>query len=118
MYLGDVIHKPFDFELEDIIEPSLYHNAVQQAYPDQPVEQPQQADGKRTKRYEVAFRQTYDIGFNKRRVAETLKPILVESGSETQGLGELQAVVNNIWEMLQAQVKPRAEVAKAAESAH
>jgi hypothetical protein len=89
-----------------------YNSAVQRAYSEQPVEQPPEGDGKRAKRYEVAYRQVHDIGFNKRRVADALKPILVEGGAEAQGLGDLRAVANRIWDVLQGQVKPETEAAR------
>jgi predicted ATP-dependent endonuclease of OLD family len=114
IYLGDVITKAFDFELEDIVDSAVYNDAVQRTYADKPVELPPGEDGKRTKRYERAYKESYGIGFNKRRVAEHVKSILGQSGMETPaGFDELRTLTNKIWDVLQAQVKPKAELARA-----
>jgi energy-coupling factor transporter ATP-binding protein EcfA2 len=111
VYLGDAVAREGDFELEDIIDAALYNGAVQQTYADKLVERPADGAGKRTKRYERAYKDTYNIGFNKRRVAETLKSMLREGGPDRTGLEELRALANRIWGVLQEQVKPKRDAA-------
>ena len=104
-----MIRRDGDFELEDIIGEELYDRAVQQAYPDKPVERPGDAEGKRTKRYEKAYRDIHDIGYNKRRVAETLKAVLRETGRDGAGLDGLRNLMERIWAALQEQVRLKDE---------
>jgi energy-coupling factor transporter ATP-binding protein EcfA2 len=106
-YLGDIIQKGEDFELEDIIEAGLYHAAVQRTYPDKPVDQPAEGGGKRTKKYERAFKENYDIGFNKRRVAEALKSMLQEVAADAEGVADLRTLANRIWGLLQDQIRAK-----------
>jgi hypothetical protein len=117
VYLGDVIQRQGDFELEDIIDPGLYHQAVQRAYSDKPVEQPPDQEGKRTKRYERSYKDIHNIGFSKRRVAEALKPILLQMNPEDHGIDGLRTLCNRIWDVLQSQVKAK-PVAEAAQAEH
>jgi energy-coupling factor transporter ATP-binding protein EcfA2 len=116
VYLGDVIQRDGDFELEDIVDAALYNGAVQRTYADKLVERPPDGGGKRAKRYERAYKDTYNIGFNKRRVAETLKLMLREGGPERPGLDDLRTLANRIWEVLQAQVKPKREAGRVVEA--
>jgi energy-coupling factor transporter ATP-binding protein EcfA2 len=113
VYLGDVIAKGDDFELEDIIDPALYHDAVERTYSvERIVPRPPDAPGKRTKRYETAYRDAYNIGFSKRRVAVALKSMLQEAAVQRAGLDDLRTLADRIWENLQSQVKPGAAAAR------
>lgn len=105
VYLGDVIERDIDFELEDIIPSELYARAVAKTYPDKAVELPEDGNGKLTKRYEKAYKETHGIGFSKRRVADALKQILAEVGPAFDGLDDLRRLAGEIWERVQEQVR-------------
>jgi hypothetical protein len=105
--LRDVITREDDFELEDIIDPALYYDAVGRTYPeDRRVPRPPDEPGKRSKRYENAYRDAHNIGFSKRRVAVTLKSMLLEGGAQRPALNDLRALVDRLWDNIQSQVKP------------
>lgn len=105
--LGDLIEKPVDFELEDIIDPGVYDGAVRKTYPDKAIELVN-GNGKCTKRYERAYKEAHGIGFSKKRVADSLKSVLLEGGAEAPGLDELRMLTAKLWDVLQAQVRPNA----------
>jgi len=85
-----------DFAMEDILSADFYHKAVQAAYPAHAVALPAVNAKKRPTRYEEAFRATHNIGFNKKRVAESVRKLL-ETGSEDEetknNLGILSGVL-------------------------
>jgi energy-coupling factor transporter ATP-binding protein EcfA2 len=113
IYLGDVIAKGEDFELEDIVDPALYYDAVGKTYSeDKLVPRPPDDPGKRTKRYEIAYKDAHNIGFSKRRVAVTLKSMLQEGGAQRPGLDDLRRLTDRLWENVQAQVRPAAAAAR------
>jgi hypothetical protein len=101
VYLGDVIRRDGDFELEDIFHPRFYEYAVSQTYPDKEVGELPEGPGKTTKRYERSFGERFNIGFNKRRVAETVKKLLIQNGADAPDLDHLRALSSRIWEVLQ-----------------
>lgn len=87
-----------DFAIEDIISPAFYYQAVTQSYPNQPIEQPTDTNKKRATQYEDAFRTKHQIGFSKRRVADTVKQLLGEykEDQETKtSLGTLSTAIMN-----------------------
>jgi len=102
-----------DFAMEDILSPDFYHNAVAAAYPANPIEQPAAVAGtKRATLYEQAVRATYNIGFNKKRVAEAAKKLLA-SGTEDEetrkNLGILSGVlIEALKRQIPAPVQPAA----------
>ena len=57
---------------------------------------------KRATLYEEAFRRTYNIGFNKRRVAESLKKLLAEKREDEQTRSNLGTLSTAITEKLKA----------------
>jgi len=94
-----------DFELEDILSIPFYQSAVVAAYPDQAVEPPRAGlAGKRTKYYEQQFQELHHIGFNKRRVAEAVKRLLVEGKADEETSTKLRTVTEAIWNALQRQI--------------
>jgi hypothetical protein len=54
--------------------------------------------------YEDVFRQTYNIGFNKRRVAEAVKKLLAEKREDEETRNNLGTLSTAITETLKAQV--------------
>jgi predicted ATP-dependent endonuclease of OLD family len=103
-----------DFAMEDILSANVYHQAVLAAYPSNQVPMPAPGNRKRTTLYEDAFRQTYNIGFNKRRVAEAVKKLLNEKREDEETKNNLGTLSTAITEKLKAQV-PQAEAAAAGE---
>jgi predicted ATPase len=93
-----------DMELEDIISAEFYHSAVQAAYPEIDVKLPDAADGKRTKQYEKRFKDDHHIGFNKRRVGDQLKKLLMEGKADAATIEQLTKVTASILAALDAQV--------------
>ncbi|MGP8247001.1 MAG: hypothetical protein ACLQVN_21090 [Bryobacteraceae bacterium] len=87
-----------DFELEDIISAPFYHQAVQESYPKYTVDQPATTAKKRTTQYDELFKTTLKIGFNKRRVADTVKKLLSEHKEDQEtrdNLGTLSTAIIN-----------------------
>ena len=95
-----------DFELEDILNVDFYHYAVLNTYPSQPVDKPATSTGKRTKAYEKEFDAKHQIGFNKRRVAETVKRLLIDGKCDEESLMNLGKVTSAIHKALENQTKP------------
>jgi predicted ATP-dependent endonuclease of OLD family len=99
-------HPETDFELEDVMSTEFYHQAVVETYPKQTVDLSainQETAGKRTRKYEEAYRKIHSIGFNKRRVAETVKKLLLEGKGDTETLNKLDKVTSAIWKALETQ---------------
>ena len=95
-----------DFELEDILSADFYHQAVLDTYPSQPVDKPTVPAGKRTKAYEKEFDAKHQIGFNKRRVAETVKRLLLQGKADEESLTNIGKVSSAIHQVLENQIKP------------
>lgn len=94
-----------DFELEDVISVDFYHSAVGAAYPEQQVDPPTaEYRGKRSKYYDKKFRDEHGIGFNKRRVGEAVRRLLVEGKADGPTLDSLRKVTDAIWAALQRQI--------------
>ena len=105
-----------DFAMEDILSADFYHKAVQAAYPSHPVDLPPASAKKRATRYEEAFRAAHNIGFNKKRVAESARKLL-ESGSEDEETkNNLGALSGALVESFKRQIPAGAPTAYAAES--
>ena len=91
--------------MEDIISRNCYHSAVQNAYPTKPVDPPPEHHaGKRTKYYEQYFKEKLGIGFNKRRVGEQLKIMLINSNVDASTREALTKVTNAIVGALDEQL--------------
>jgi 5S rRNA maturation endonuclease (ribonuclease M5) len=85
-----------DFAIEDIVSPNFYHQAVLAAYPANPVDPPQPGNKKLSVLYAEAFKKIYNIGFNKRRVAESAKKLLSgkhEDDETRNNLGTLSTAI-------------------------
>lgn len=94
-----------DFEIEDVLTIPFYHGAVEAAYPEQPVDPPPEGQtGKRTKYYELKFKEVHAIGFNKRRVAAAAKRLLQDGRCDDLTRENLKKLVDAIWATLQAQL--------------
>jgi hypothetical protein len=106
IYLGDVVQRGDDFELEDLVDPALYHAAVRRTYPETEIDQPAGGDGKQTKKYEREFRDHQKMGFNKRRVAENLKSMLLENPPDAESLGGFRTLVDRMWRALNEDQNP------------
>jgi predicted ATP-dependent endonuclease of OLD family len=105
IYLGDLVTQTKDYEIEDLFSSSVYYIAVKETYPEFTIEEIKDDEGKRTKRYEDFLKKNYNVGFNKRRVGETLKRLLGEKKSDKETSDNLKTVIDKIWEKLQLQVK-------------
>ncbi|HWZ33652.1 MAG TPA: AAA family ATPase [Bryobacteraceae bacterium] len=107
-----------EFATEDIVSEAFYHRAVLESYPKNPVDLPAPSAKKRATRYEEVFRATHNIGFNKRRVAETLKKLLatgVEDNETKANLGTLSTAI--VERLKPATAATSTEEAKEAEEA-
>ncbi len=96
-----------DFELEDILSDEFYHQAVTQTYPKQAVDLrtvQQDTRSKRTKKYEEAYKKQFGFGFNNRRVAETIKKILLDRKADKTTVDRLQKLTDAILKNLDEQV--------------
>ena len=105
IYLGDLVPQTNDYEIEDLFSSSVYYIAVKETYPEFTIEEIRDGEGKRTKRYEDLLKKNFNVGFNKRRVGETLKRLLGEKRSDKETSDNLKTVIDKIWENLQLQVK-------------
>lgn len=96
-----------DIELEDVVSESLYHQAVQSAYPDKDVPLPPASNEKRTKRYSELFRTEFKIGFGKKRVADKIKDLLIQGKSDPESVEALLKVAKALLDSLKRQVDSR-----------
>lgn len=94
-----------DFELEDILSEELYHRATASEYSHLQLTVPATNNKKRTKRYEEAFKSAYGIGFNKRRVADRVKTMLLENDADSESSANLRAIVSALTNSLISQVQ-------------
>ena len=102
--LGDIIKRDNDFELEDLFSSKFYRKAVNETYPNFEKEDfSEQTERKRTKQYEIIMKEKLNIGFNKRRVGETLKRMLNEDKIDKESKKNFETVVNKILEILKQQ---------------
>lgn len=104
--LGSVIKRQEgqDFELEDVVTAAFYHSAVQAAYPENLVDPPGEITGKRTRYYEQKFKEVHNIGFNKRRIAEKVKKLLLDGSADEATIENLKKVTDAILAVLEKQV--------------
>lgn len=105
VYIGDVVSRENDFELEDLFSSKLYHIGVRETYPELNIEEIKDDEGKRTKRYETLFKEKHNIGFNKRRVGETLKRLFRDNKVDEETKSNLQVIIKSILDTLQKQIK-------------
>lgn len=101
--VGDDVSNGKDIELEDIVSRDLYHTAVLQTYPDKPLDAPERIDGKGTKYYDDQYREKYKIGFSKKRVAESLKPLLEQGKGDDETKAALEKLLEKLQQTLKAQ---------------
>ncbi len=98
-----------DFAVEDILSADFYEKAVKETYPANPVARPDGETKKRTTMYEELFRTTHGIGFNKRRVAETVKKLLAAGSEDNETRQNLGILSGKLIQTLDAQnIKPAA----------
>lgn len=80
--IGDVFsEKEGDFTLADIFSEEVYFEAVKLAYPEKSRDlndKPEKTGSKIELVYEKKFKEDYNIGFSKTRVAQCLKKMLIE----------------------------------------
>ncbi len=108
--LNEAIQHDGDFELEDIFSDTFYHQAVSETYPEQQIPQPPPVAGKRTRGYEKLFKDQLDFGFTKRRVAVTIKKLLLENKGDEKSIEAVTELTEKLLEALRRQVvtKPAA----------
>jgi len=92
-----------DFDLEDILSTAFYHRAVLETYLDKSVDPPSHSNGKRTKYYEGQYKTTHNLGFSKRRVAETVKHLLLDGKGDAETHDSLKRVSETLWNALKSQ---------------
>jgi len=102
--LNEVIQHDGDFELEDIFSDNFYHQAVSETYPEQQISQPPAGAGKRTKRYESLFEEQLGFDFTKRRVAVTIKKLLVENKGDEESTKAVTELTEKLLKALRGQV--------------
>lgn len=102
--LNEAVKRDGDFELEDIFSDDFYHKAVSETYPEQSIPQPPPGAGKRTKRYECLFKEQLDFDFTKRRVAVTIKKLLLENKADEESKKAVTELTEKLLKTLQAQV--------------
>lgn len=86
-----------EFAAADLVSPEMYYEAVKRAYPDKPIEQPEESGTKIENAYENKFRDKYEIGFSKTRVARSLKKMLIkDEGINEFGMGNLEKLAKEI----------------------
>jgi len=99
-----------DFELEDILSDDFYYQAVNETYPKQKLElKIIQQDGslKRTNAYQLAYKKHFGLGFNNRRVAETIKKMLLDGKADKVTRARLQKLTDAIVKKLDEQVSTK-----------
>jgi predicted ATP-dependent endonuclease of OLD family len=101
-----------DFELEDILSAEFYHRAVCETYPDKKIKQPEVDTRKRTKAYEAASKEQYNIGFNKRRVGETIKRLIKAGRGDEASLDNLKKVAEVLYTACEEQTSKSQPEAK------
>lgn len=92
-----------DLELEDLLSKDFYHKAVLQTYPDKSVNPQGEIAGKRTKYYENQYKSVHGIGFNKRRVSEAVKQLLIAGKADSESLENLKKLTQKLMSTLQVQ---------------
>lgn len=86
-----------EFAVADLVSPEMYYEAVKRAYPDKPIEQPEEIGPKIENTYESKFRDKYEIGFCKTRVTKSLKKMLIEDeGVNEFDVGNLEKLAKEI----------------------
>jgi predicted ATP-dependent endonuclease of OLD family len=106
------IQREGDFELEDVLSSDFYFDAVSKTYPDQEVQKSDLGKGKCSKQYEDQFKERFNIGFNKRRVGETVKRALSGRQVDDNTKVNLGKVVSAICKALNEQTSAPSEKGK------
>jgi len=105
--LSEVFERQNDFEIEDILTADFYAQAVTDTYPANPVPRPEEGEGKRTRAYEIAYRNAHGIGFSKRRVGDTVKRLILAGRADEHSRRDLGRLAEVLWQKLEAQAAPR-----------
>jgi predicted ATP-dependent endonuclease of OLD family len=108
--LRSIVEHDGDYEIEDVLSPQFYLDAVRAEYPELAIELDQLEVGKRTRTYRRFFKEHADIGFNKRRVAERAKQMLLDGKGDEESEANLRKIGDKLKETLDKQigVKPAA----------
>ncbi|MFH1230840.1 MAG: AAA family ATPase, partial [Planctomycetota bacterium] len=89
-----------DFEIEDIVDSNLYYTAVKKAFPEITLPSHDAIVAKNgskiTKKYEAAFKDINNVGFNKTRVSLALKELLRNQTVSEDKLESFKALLNQI----------------------
>lgn len=102
--LSDLIRRPNDFELEDILSDAFYRQAVVETYPERQLPDLPDGVGKRAKRYETLFKQSMGFDFSKHRVAVTVKKLLIEGKADPETNESVTTLTQKLLDSLQQQV--------------
>ena len=105
--LAEAVNRKGDFELEDVLSDAFYHRAVSEAYSERQIAMPPGGQGKRTKRYDALFREQFAFEFSKRRVADTVKSLLLNGDGDQETLAALKQVTDKLLGALRDQVTPK-----------
>jgi len=107
LILSEIIdEKGNDREIEDLISAKIYHKAVVIAYPEhESINSLEKSNNKITKQYEDYFRTEFDHGFSKKRVAISLKNIIINGETDDETNVALKKLVNAIDKKCKAQIK-------------
>lgn len=100
--LGAEFLKGKDIEIEDIVSPELYHEAVAATYPSSKVDKPPADQSKRSKYYEDKFKKDYGIGFSKKRVADNVKQLIEQGRSDETTKSQFKTLISALEKQLQA----------------
>lgn len=99
--LNDVFtERKGDFELEDLLTEDFYHQAVSGTYPEKQIPKPATGEGKITKKYEKIFKDQLGFDFTKRRVAESIKQLLIENKADLKSTETLKKLTDHLLSKL------------------
>lgn len=94
-----------DFATEDILSDEFYHTAFTDAYPGHHMDRPKRTAKKLASSYEEALKEQHGIGFNKRRVAESAKRLLLQDKADTTTRENLKKVTDAIVDKFRTQTQ-------------
>lgn len=91
-------------EIEDLITPAIYDAAVKETYPERQFTLELEAGKKIAKQYEDYFQKSLGFGFSKRRVAETVKRMLLNKRVDEKTTENLKKLVSKLRAGLKGEV--------------
>jgi hypothetical protein len=94
-----------EFAIEDILSDDFYYMAYIDAYPGLHVDPPQRTEKTLATIYEETLKKQHGIGFNKRRVAESAKKLLLQGKADTTTLQNLRKATDAIVDKFRAQTQ-------------